>query len=302
MQTSDLALFVALAHAPSMAEAARRMGLPPMTASRRLALLEEELGARLIQRNSRVLALTPEGRAFLPHAQALLDGEVEARASVRPPTAGASGLLRVTTSIPFGRRVVAPFIPHFARANPDLNIELVLSDEILDIVGQGMDLAIRIADLRESALIARKIAHSPRALYAAPDYLARRGLPTRAADLAGHDCLTVCGITHWTLHTATSAPVKQRVAGRFSANSPEALHQACLGGMGIALLSTWIAADDVASGALTAVPLAEGAPTPFAVWAVHPSQKLAPAKVRLFSAALQHHLATDRAAWFGPSP
>lgn len=299
MELFDLALFVHVAKAGSLAGAARRMGIPAMTVSRRLGALEDELGVRLVQRTTRVLALTPEGEAFLPHAQTIMENAEEARAAVRPSTAGASGLLRVTASVPFGSRVIAPFVPVFARDNPDVRVDLVLADGIVDIVGQGIDLAIRIANLPDSTLIARKLADSPRALYASPGYLAERGVPTCAAALAEHDCLAISGVTEWAFEDPDGKVTKQRITGRFSANSPEALHQACLGGMGVALLSAWITADDVADGGLINFQLSDGKPAPFSVWAVHPSQRLVPAKVRLFAAALQEHLVTQKASWFG---
>ncbi len=298
LQLSDVALFVNVAYAGSLAGAARRMSIPPMRASRRLDALEEELGVRLVQRTTRALALTPEGKAFLPHAQAMLEDEVEARAAVRPETAGASGLLRITASVPFGSRIIAPFVPAFARANPAVRVDLVLTDGIVDIVGQGIDLAIRIADLRDSTLIARKLALSPRALFASPEYVAEHGTPRCITDLTKHDCLVISGTTEWIFLSHVGERFKQRIDGRFSANSPEALRQACLGGMGIALLSAWITAQDVEDGRLLSFPLEDGKPDPYAVWAVYPSSRLVPAKVSLFNAALQEHLSTDRASWF----
>src|SRR4051794_21984156 len=132
----------------SLAAAARRLRITPMLASRRLAELEEEVGARLIHRTTRSLSLTVEGEAFLPHARALLDEEAMARASVRADSAGVTGMLRVTASVPFGRKVVAPLVPVLLQEHPGLQVDLLLSDGIIDIVAQGLDLAIRIATLR----------------------------------------------------------------------------------------------------------------------------------------------------------
>jgi len=263
-----------------------------MAASRRLAALEVEVGARLVNRTTRVLSLTPEGEAFLPHAQAMLDVETEARASVRPSDTGASGMLRITASVPFGLRVLAPFVPTFLRSNPEVQVDLLMADGIIDIVGQGIDLAIRIAHLRDSGLIARKLAANPRGLYASPAYLAHRGVPQCLADMAEHDCLTVSGSNHWTFLTASGKAIRQKVHGRFSASSPEALREVCLGGAGIALLSGWSADDDVTEGRLSEVVLADATPEPFDVWAVHPSARLVPVKTRLFISAFQEHLAT----------
>lgn len=290
MNLGDVAVFVEATQTRSLAGAARRLGIAPMAASRRLAALEQELGVRLVHRTTRTLALTPEGDAFLPHAQAILENEGEALASIRPSDAGASGLLRLTASVPFGRKVVAPLIPGFLRANPDVRVDLLLSDGIVDIAGQGIDLAIRIAHLRDSSLIARKLAANPRMLYAAPEYIRERGLPRRRVDLAQHECLSTTGMQHWDFVDPSAKPVRQRVTGRFSASSPEALREACLGGAGIAMLSAWIAVNDVAAGNLVEIRLEDGAPDPLDIWAVYPSSRLLPAKTRLFIAALEHRL------------
>ncbi|PTQ07480.1 LysR family transcriptional regulator [Sphingomonas oleivorans] len=286
MDLSDIAILVEAIHAGSLAAAARRLGIAPMAASRRLAALEEQLGTRLVHRTTRALALTPEGEAFLPYAQAMLEDEANARAAVRPSAAGASGLLRVTASVPFGRKVVTPMIPDFMRANPDVQVDLLLTDSIVDIVAQGIDVAVRIATLRENALVARRLADNPRALYAAPAYIADHGAPTTLAELARHQCLATTGVSHWTFLNGART-VRQKVAGRFTASSVEALHQACLGGLGIANLSAWDVKEELAAGRLLPITLADAHPEPLAVWAVYPTARLVPPKVRLFVAALE---------------
>lgn len=289
MDLADVTVFVEAVRAGSLAGAGRRLGLAPMGVSRRLAALETQLGVRLIHRTTRALSLTAEGEAFLPHAQAMLEEEAVARAAVRPAEAGASGLLRITSSAPFGRKVVAPLIPAFMRANPEVRVDLLLTDTVVDIVAQGIDLAIRIAQLRDNTLIARRLADNPRRLYASPDYLAQHGAPRVLADLADHECLTQAGVTHWTFDVGGRA-TPQKVAGRFTASAMEALHQACLGGLGLARLSVWDARDEVAEGRLVEVPLADAQLEERSIWAVYPTARLAPPKVRLFVAALGERL------------
>jgi DNA-binding transcriptional LysR family regulator len=291
MDLLEVSVLVEAVRARSLAGAGRRLGITPMLASRRLAALEEELGVRLVNRTTRALALTTEGEAFLPHAQAMLEAEADALGSIRPTEAGASGVLRITASVPFGRQVVAPFIPAFLRRNPDAHVDLLLSDGIVDIVGQGIDLAIRIARLRDSGLIARKLAPNPLGLYAARDYLDGRPPPRCIADLGSHQCMTMSGVQHWAFLRAPGRPLRQRVAGRFSASSPEALREACIGGAGIALLSGWMVIDDLQAGRLVELVLEDGAPEPLDIWAVHPSSRLVPDKTRIFIAALKEHLA-----------
>lgn len=291
MDLMDVAVFVEAVRAHSLAGASRRLGIAPMAASRRLASLEAELETRLVHRTTRALSLTPEGESFLPHAQAMLENEMDARASIRPSKAGASGLLRVTTSVPFGLKVVAPFVPTFLAANPEAQVDLLLADGIVDIVDQGIDLAIRIAHLRDSNLIARKLAPNPRGLYVSPSYLTGRVAPKTIVELADHECLTTSGSQFWTFVTSDGKHQRRRVKGRFSSSSPEALREACLGGCGIAMLSGWSTKDDVVAGRLIEVILEDGSADPLDIWAVHPTSRLVPAKTRLFIAALEAHLA-----------
>lgn len=286
MDIASLTVLVEAANAGSLAAAARRLGLSPLTATRRLAALEAEIGARLMQRSTRSLALTPEGEAFLPYAQAILENEAAALASVRPSAAGASGLLRLTASAAFGRKVVAPVIADFMKANPQVCVDLLLTDALVDIVAQGIDLAIRIAPLKDSTLIARRLSTNPRALYATPAYLDEHGTPGVVADLIRHQCLAFSGTTHWSFagggHTN-----RVRVRARFSANSIEGLREMCLAGLGIAILSDWDVHEAVDDGQLVRFTLADGEPEPLAIWAVYPSSRFVPPKVRLFMAALE---------------
>jgi DNA-binding transcriptional LysR family regulator len=292
MNVSDVSVFVEAVKANSLAGAARRLGIAPMLASRRLAALEDELGVRLLQRTTRALSLTPEGEAFLPHAQVMLEALGDGLGAIRPSDAGASGMLRVTASVPFGRQVVAPYVADFLRANPEAQVDLLLTDAMVDIVGQGIDLAIRIARLRDSGLIARRLAPNPLELYASPDYLRERAAPRRIADLATHECLAITGVRHWSFSGTGGRTTRQRIGGRFTASSPEALREACVGGAGIGQLSGWMTVDDIGAGRLVAITLEDGVPEPLDIWAVHPSARLMPAKTRLFIEGLAAHLAS----------
>lgn len=289
MDLADVGVFVEAARAGSLAAAARRLNIAPMAASRRLAALEQAVGARLVHRTTRALSLTAEGEAFLPHAQAMLEDQTAALAAIRPSSAGASGILRVTASAPFGRKMVAPMIPAFMRANPDLQVDLQVTDAITDIVASGIDVAIRIAVLRDNSLIARRLDDNPRKLYASPAYVAEHGAPKILADLADHQCLAITGVSRWTFMVGDK-PVQQRVAGRFTASGVETVHMACLGGLGITMLSDWNIREDVAAGRLVEVPLADAVLESWSIWAVYPSARLVPAKTRLFIDALAAHL------------
>jgi DNA-binding transcriptional LysR family regulator len=299
LDTEDLAVFVHAAAAGSLSEAARRLSTTPAAASRRLAALEGRLGARLMHRTTRSVALTGEGEAFLPHAQAVLDAEAAGRAALASGREEAAGLLRVTAPANFGRRVVAPLVPLLLAEHPGLRVELLLTDGVVDIVAEGIDLAVRIARLRDSALIARRLAESPVLLCAAPAYLARAGTPRRLADLAAHDCLVLGGGGHWTFELGGRARRQVRVSGRFNSNSLDAVREACLGGAGLALFSAWDVAEELERGALVAVALDALPPQELAIWAVYPTARLLPRKVRVFVSALQEVLARPPSRWSG---
>lgn len=285
MDFAALSLLIETVTAGSLAEAARRLRLSPMKATRLISALEDELGVRLLHRTTRALSLTDEGLVFLPHARALVEEQAAALASVRGATAGARGLLRVNASLAFGRQVLAPLVAQFMATHPEVQVELRLTDALVDIVAEGIDLAIRIAELGDSTLIARRLADNPRRLVASPAYVGRFGAPATLADLSRHACLTSIAQPQWSFGTATGNHVV-RLAGRFTTNSIDAIHEACLGGLGIANLSEWNVREDLAQGRLRAIPLDDATPEPLALWAVYPSRRLVPAKVRLFIEAL----------------
>lgn len=294
MDFAALALLIETAAAGSLAEAARRLRLSPMKATRLISALEDEVGARLLHRTTRALSLTEEGLVFLPHARTLVEERAAALTSVQGAGAGPVGLLRISASLAFGRQIVAPLVVDFMRRHPDVQVDLQLTDSVVDIVAEGIDLAIRIADLRDSSLIARRIADNPRLLVAAPAYIERCGVPAALSDLQRHECLANRSTTHWSFRAGTrSRAVK--VIGRFTANSIDAIHEACRGGLGIAYLSGWDVAADLAEGTLRQISLEDAVPEPLAIWGVYASRHMVPAKVRFFIDALAERLKTGTA-------
>jgi DNA-binding transcriptional LysR family regulator len=302
MNVDDLEILVEAVRSGSLVGAARRLRLTSMNVTRRLAALEAELGVRLLHRTTRAVGLTPEGETFLPFAEAMIEQAATSREALRPAGDGAQGLLRVTASIAFGRLMVAPMVPTVLAANPGLSVDLILTDGIVDIVADGVDLAFRIGTLRDNSLVARKIASNRRVLCATPEYLERRGAPQKLADLPGHECLTLGGFDRWDFrHRTTGEALAARVHGRFSANSYETLHDVCRGGLGIAYLSHWFAAEDLVQGHLVALRLSDALPEENAIWAVHPTRGLVPAKVRVFTDALQQHFLAQMARHGDPA-
>lgn len=292
MNTDDIAVFVGAVSSGSISEAGRRLGLMPMAATRRLATLEATLGVRLLHRTTRSLSLTPEGEAFLPFAQAIVENEQQGRAQVRADTLGAAGLLRVSVPIAFGLRIVTPLIPTILAQNPELQIALDMNDRLPDLTATGTDLAIRIARLKDSSLIAHKLADNPRTLVASPEYLERRGSPRSIDDLVHHDCLPMTGVTHWTFNSGGSE-THVRINSRFSASSIAGCQSACIAGAGVALLSEWAISGDLRAGRLHRVGLDGANPEEIGIWAVYPTTRNVLPKVRVFVSAVRSALQAD---------
>jgi DNA-binding transcriptional LysR family regulator len=284
MDIESLAILVNAVSAGSISAAARRLGLAPVVASRRLGSLETELGVRLVNRTTRSLSLTPEGEAFLPYAREILETEASGRAALAPANTGASGLLRVTAPPALGRYIVIPMLAALLAGNPQLKVELHLTDRLVDIVAEGLDLAIRIADLKESNLITRRVGSLRRVVCAAPEYLAKRGRPVTVAELAKHDCLTLLGQTHWSFSTSAGVR-KARVGGPFTCNTVDGLQEACRQAMGLSMQAAWSVAADVRAGRLVELDL-DAAPYAPEIAALYPHAHTVAPKLRVFIDAL----------------
>lgn len=289
MDTEGLAVFVQAVAAGSLSAAARRLGIAPVIASRRLAALERRLGVRLLNRTTRSIALTAEGEDFLPHAREILEQEAAALSALAPADRGVAGLLRVTAPAALGREIIVPTLPALLEAHPKLRIELQLTERFVDVVAEGLDVAIRIADLKDSSLLARRLGVVRRLLCAAPSYLARHGLPSTTRDLAAHECLTLLGTRHWVFDTPTGVE-RVAVSGRMTCDGIDGLHAACRAGLGVAMLSDWSAAEDLRTGRLVAL-LLDATPHAPPVSALYPTSRKPAPKVRLFLAALSAALA-----------
>ena len=290
MDIDALNIFVQAYSAGSLAAAARRLKITPMAASRRLIALEEELGVRLMHRSTRSVSLTAEGEAFLSYATSMVETAEAGRAALAPSDHGATGLLRVTAAAAFGRMIIMPLVPRLLDENPALSIDIELTDGITDLVGRGMDVGIRIAQLRDSSLVARRLAPNPRILCAAPSYLERHPAPRTVADLADHDCITFSGVSHWPFQVGAKERMI-RVEGRCSSNSIEGAHEACVGGAGLTVLSDWDIRPEIDAGRLVAIQLDDATPRELSIWAVFPTARQVLPKVRVFvdhlSAALR---------------
>jgi DNA-binding transcriptional LysR family regulator len=277
----DLEVFVRVIAAGSMSTAARDLGLSPAVVSKRIKRLEDKLGTRLLQRTTRQISLTEAGQGFHERVLTVLGGLEEAEAFASGRSSEVNGTLKISASTSFGRMHVAPHLKPFMEAHPDLAIHLVLSDEFTDIVGGGFDLAIRIAELNDSSLVARRLAPVRRVLCASPDYLAEHGTPATLDDLKKHRCLPAHNHDSWRLE-GPNGPVTLRPEGMLITNSSEVIREAVIAGLGIALRSTWDVGAELKSGKLVQVLSQYESSRNVALSAVYPSRQFLPAKVRLF--------------------
>jgi DNA-binding transcriptional LysR family regulator len=278
---SDLEIFARVVSAGSLSAAGRELELSPAVVSKRLRRLEDRLGTRLLQRTTRQIALTEAGQGFFERIVPILAGLDEAEAFVTRRSTVARGTLKITAPTSFGRLHIAPYLRHFMADNPDLNINLMLTDKIVDIVGDGFDVAIRIGELADSSLVAKRLAPVSRILVAAPSYFRDRMMPRTLDDLAQHICIAPHNGEPWRLE-GPQGQVIHRPQGPLATNSSEVVREAVLGGVGIALRSTWDIGPELAAGALQRVlPEYEGSRN-VAIHALYPSKQFLPAKVRLF--------------------
>ncbi len=285
----DVALFLVITETRSLTQAAKRQGVSAMAVSRRLAALEQALGARLLQRTTRSVSLTQEGLEFLPYARALVEAEMGARALFSPSTQGAAGLLRITAPSGFGRRNILPLVPDLLADNPELSIDLQLSEDVVDIVGRGIDVAIRIAPLKDSTLIARKISDNPRVVCASPDYLRAHGTPRVVDDLIHHRCLRLSSVPQW-IFEREGELVRVGVEGRFQSDNVEGVRELCVQGLGMAQLTRWDVMQEIRAGALVEISLADVAPQALSIWALLPTTRYLPLRVSTFIDKLKSSL------------
>ncbi|HEX8739254.1 MAG TPA: LysR family transcriptional regulator [Casimicrobiaceae bacterium] len=276
--------FVRIVESGSLAAAARRMDVSVSALSRLLAELESHLGARLIHRTTRRLALTETGRAFYERAVQLTADLAEAEEAVSSAAVAPRGTLRLTSSAAFGTGYLASAIADFRLQHRELRFEVELSERAVDLVDEALDLAIRIGPIGSQALIGRRIADAHIVCCASPAYLERHPAPTTPADLAAHECLIyeyAAGGAQWSFVDPAGATQTVRVAGSARANNGAMLAALAISGAGIAYEPDFIVAPAVRAGRL--VPLLRGyAPPSIGIHAMYPSRRHLSAKVRTF--------------------
>jgi len=278
---SDLEIFESVVRTQSMTLAGRELGLSTAVVSKRLKRLENRLGAQLLHRTTRHIAPTETGREFYLRISSIVDSIRDAEAAASQGMRLPRGTLRVSAPTSFGRMHVAPHLCDFIRKHPGLNVDLELSDEFIDIIAGQYDLAIRIGELKDSRLIARRLAPVRRVLCAAPAYLDQAGRPETIDDLSQHVCLAA---KHQSpLHLQGPAgTVSIPAKGPLQTNSSEVVREAVMAGMGIALRSTWDVGPELASGALEIVLPDYYASAKVGLYAVYPQAEFIPVKVKFF--------------------
>ena len=290
--------FVAVAQRGSLTAAAKAEGVAPAIIGRRLDGLEEHLGVKLMVRTTRRINLTHEGSAFLEDCQRVLVDLANAEASVSAGGVKASGHLRITAPAGFGRRHVAPLVPHFRELHPEVNISLNLSDRVVDMAAEGYDCAVRVGDLPDSSLVSVRLADNRRLCVATPRYLQHHGTPKHPSELVRFDCLTLSSDASQTRGWAFQLPVAGepgsteiihlRPGGPLDCSDGQVLREWCLAGYGIAWRSTWEVEADIAAGRLVPV-LEDFAAPPNGIYAVFPQRKHLALRVRLWVDFLKHH-------------
>lgn len=277
----DLEIFAKVVSTGSMSLAGRALGFSPAVVSKRIKRLEDRLGTRLLQRTTRQISLTEAGQGFYDRVLGILAGLEEAEYYISGRSAQMHGTLKISAPTSFGRMHIAPHLKRFMEEHPELAINLVLTDEFSDIVGGGFDLAIRIAELTDSSLVAKRLAPVRRLLCAAPSYIEAHGMPATLDDLKNHRCLPAHNNDVWRLEGPDGA-MTLRPEGMLITNSSEVIRETVIAGLGIALRSTWDIGEELKSGKLVQVlPEYEGSRN-VALSAVYPSRQFLPAKVRLF--------------------
>lgn len=282
-------VFVRVIQAGSFSRAARQIEMPVSTVSAKVASLERSLGVSLIQRTTRRLHLTESGEIYFQHAVRAINELQQAQTLTQEAQGAIQGKLKVTAPVEVGMSALAESVSMFTAKHPGLSIELILTDRVVDLVGEGIDLAIRMGELKDSTLISKRIGQSGNRAYASPAYLKKAPPLKKPQDLENHSCLLFTNVEagQWTLEKS-GAVQKVRVTGPVAANNLVALHRVALEGRGIALLPDFLCQEDVDKKRL--IPVLEGwATKKVPVHLVYPQQSFLPRSTR----ALVDHLAAS---------
>lgn len=281
---TEMEAFTRVVELGGFTEAARKIGLSKSAVSKHVAALEGRLGARLLNRTTRRVSPTEIGLAYYDKAIEVLAAASEADAMATAMQGAPTGELKISAPLSFGLKYVAPALASFLKAYPDVAARLEFDDRFVELVAEGFDLAIRIGDLPDSSMKARKLAETDLNLVASPAYLAERGEPTSLEELADHELLHYSNLSagnHWRVRTRSGDERLIRSSGRLSINNGDALVQAALDGVGICNSPNFICAPHLKTGALVEI-LKNQRPTPLGIYAVYPAGRYPQPKLRVF--------------------
>ncbi|GAA3933895.1 LysR family transcriptional regulator [Litoribacillus peritrichatus] len=278
-----LEVFVAVIENGSFSGAAKKLEVSKSAVSKRVSQLEVKLGVRLLHRTTRKLSLTEAGQRYFEHALKALSAAKEAEDAVSQMQDLPKGLLRINAPMSFGRLYLSKIVPEFLKTFPDVEISLQLDDKKVDLVAGGYDIAIRVGELADSTLVARKLAPCISRLCASPDYITEYGMPVAPEDLTRHNCVLFSyssDVNVWSLSNGENHHQVQ-VSGNYRVNNSEALKEAISQGVGIGRLPLYVSQAAVASGEL--IPVLPDYQLPEqSFYAVFPERQFLPAKVRVF--------------------
>jgi DNA-binding transcriptional LysR family regulator len=278
--------FVRVVETGSFSAAARQLNVGQPAVSKTIAQLEGRLQVSLLTRSTHRLTPTEAGMRFYERAKAAIREADEAELAARGAGAGLSGCLRISAATTFARLYILPLLPRFLDAHPELEIDVILDDRVIDLIAEGVDVSLRMGALPDSSAVARKLATGGRSVFATPSYLARAGEPRSPADLAAHETIIYTQLTDAWSFTRAGTEASVTVRGRVRVNAAEGLRAAVLADMGLTIGSDWMFGPELASGAVVRV-LQDWSLPPIDLWAVFPAGRMASAKARAFASFVE---------------
>lgn len=296
---SEMETFVLVAETGSFTDAAKELQLTPSAVSKMITRLEDRLGVRLLQRTTRRVRMTVEGRTYYDQARGILAELDAVEASVGGAEAEPRGPLRVTLAHGFGMQQIVPLLPEFLARHPKVDIQLAFADHVVDLIAEGHDIGIRTGPLHDEALMARRLGSHRRIVCAAPAYLERHGMPAKPAELAGHNCLLFdgpAGLNTWPFRMADGRIERIGVRGNFQSNNGDAILRLLLNGVGLCYAADFAVGRMLRDGRLVPVLTDYTADVSWPIHAVYPARKHLAAKVRVFVDYLVEKF-TPRAPW-----
>ena len=296
---TDIAVFVEVVKSSSFTTAARELDLSRSVVSKYITRLEQRLGVRLLNRTTRRLSLTEAGQRFFQQSQSALMQLENAEGEIHAMQAEPKGLLRISAPSSFGILHLAPLIPQLRKTCPELNLDLSISDKLVDIVDEGLDVAIRIGELPDSTLIARRIAQCRYVVCASPDYFEQHGRPGTPDDLTEHNCLLFQfwdSPNQWQFLDKDNRFINIKIRGEIVSNNSLALREIMKSGGGISIAPTFLVGDDLKNGRLAPV-LTDYQIKPISIYAVYPHRQYLTAKVRAFLEFLSRRIDIDKPYW-----